>query len=240
MKLTFLGTRGEITTRRRGHRRHSALMLSYRRARVMIDCGADWRGRVARLRPSAIVLTHAHPDHAAGLVDGASCPIYATKETWRLIKRYSVVRRAAVSAGRAFLIDGLRFEPFSVAHSIRAPAVGYRITAGSISIFYVPDVIAIRRRAQALHGIDLYIGDGASLARPIIRRQRGRRIGHTTIRIQLGWCAIEGVRRAIFTHCGSGIVRADGRRLGARLRHLASEYGVDAQIAYDGLTIELA
>lgn len=48
----------------------------------MLDCGADWLGRVARLRPSAIVLTHAHPDHAAGLADGAPCPVYATAETW--------------------------------------------------------------------------------------------------------------------------------------------------------------
>jgi hypothetical protein len=91
-----------------------------------------------------------------------------------------------------------------------------------------------------LRKIDLYIGDGASLVRPIIRKRRGWRIGHTTIRAQLGWCAAEGVRRAIFTHCGSGVVRADGRRLSARLRHLASEYGVDAHIAYDGLTIDLA
>jgi phosphoribosyl 1,2-cyclic phosphodiesterase len=205
----------------------------------MIDCGADWRGRVARLAPSAVVLTHGHPDHAAGLVDGAPCPVYATSETWRLIGSYPIVQRQVASVGRVFSIAGVRFRPFSVAHSIRAPAVGYRITVGSVSVFYVPDVIAISHRAQAMRGIDLYIGDGASLTRPIIRRRGGQRIGHTTIRTQLGWCAAEGVRRAIFTHCGSGVVRADGRRLGADLRHLASEYGVDARIASDGLTIDL-
>ena len=53
----------------------------------MLDCGADWLGRVVRLRPSAIVLTHAHPDHAAGLTDGAPCPVYATAETWDRIRR---------------------------------------------------------------------------------------------------------------------------------------------------------
>jgi ribonuclease BN (tRNA processing enzyme) len=64
MKLTFLGTRGEIENRTRRHRMHTSLMVSYRGADVMIDCGLDWLGKFERLRPSAIVLTHAHPDHA--------------------------------------------------------------------------------------------------------------------------------------------------------------------------------
>ena len=67
MKLTFLGTRGEIEARTRRHRMHSSLLLSYRRAKVMIDCGLDWLGKFERLHPDAIVLTHAHPDHAWGL-----------------------------------------------------------------------------------------------------------------------------------------------------------------------------
>lgn len=205
----------------------------------MIDCGADWRGRLARLAPDAIFLTHGHPDHAFGLADGAPCPVYATKQTWRSIRRYPIASRQIVVPGEALLIDGLRFEPFAVTHSTRAPAIGYRITAGAVSIFYVPDVVAIRDRARALRDIALYIGDGASLDRPIIRRRGGRRIGHTTIRAQLGWCAAAGVRRAIFTHCGSGIVAADGRRTGARLRQLAREQGVSARIAYDGLRITL-
>ena len=67
MKLTFLGTRGEAEARTRRHRMHSSLLLSYRRAKVMIDCGLDWLRKFERLHPDAIVLTHAHPDHARGL-----------------------------------------------------------------------------------------------------------------------------------------------------------------------------
>ena len=56
----------------------------------MIDCGADWLGRLPSVAPTAIVLTHAHPDHAAGLVEGAPCPVYATKETFDLLDRYPI------------------------------------------------------------------------------------------------------------------------------------------------------
>src|SRR5438874_2077480 len=72
MRLTFLGTRGEIEARTRRHRMHSSLLVSYRSAKVMIDCGLDWLGKFERLHPDAIVLTHAHPDHAWGLKNGVS------------------------------------------------------------------------------------------------------------------------------------------------------------------------
>jgi hypothetical protein len=64
--------------------------------------------------------------------------------------------------------------------------------------------------------------------------------GHAPIRVQLGWCRDAGVRDAVFTHCGSEIVGGDERKLGAKIRALAREYGVRARIAYDGLEIDLA
>jgi len=67
MKLTFLGTRGEIEAKTPQHRMHASLLVSYRGARVMIDYGLDWLGKFERLHPDAIALTHAHPDHAWGL-----------------------------------------------------------------------------------------------------------------------------------------------------------------------------
>ncbi len=51
MKLTFLGTRGEIDARTRRHRMHTSLLVSYRSANVMIDCGLDWLGKLKRVSP---------------------------------------------------------------------------------------------------------------------------------------------------------------------------------------------
>ena len=64
MTLTFLGTRGEIDARTRKHRMQTSLLVRHRRTRIMIDCGEDWSGRLGTVKPNAIVVTHAHPDHA--------------------------------------------------------------------------------------------------------------------------------------------------------------------------------
>jgi uncharacterized circularly permuted ATP-grasp superfamily protein len=110
-----------------------------------------------------------------------------------------------------FAVCGIRFEAFPVEHSLIAPAVGCRVTDGKCCVFYAPDLVRIYASAEALCGIDIYIGDGASITRPILRHRNGMLIGHASIRSQLEWCAEESMRRAIFSHCGSEIVEANAR-----------------------------
>jgi phosphoribosyl 1,2-cyclic phosphodiesterase len=233
--MTFLGTRGEIDLRSRRHRRHSALMIQRGAARVMIDCGADWLDVLDSLSPTAIVLTHAHPDHAGGLARGAPCPVYATSATLVLVRRFPIQNPRTLAARTR--INELRFETFPVEHSVRAPAVGFRIAAHTHYLFYAPDVAAIRDRRAALKGVDLYVGDGASIRRPIIRHRGNALIGHASIIEQLGWCNEAGVRQAVFTHCGSPIVGGDAREVGTLVRRLGMELGINARLARDGLSI---
>jgi phosphoribosyl 1,2-cyclic phosphodiesterase len=234
IELMFLGTRGEIASHSRRHRRHSSLLIRKPDARIMIDCGMDWTERVRSVAPTAIVLTHAHPDHAAGLAKGAPCPVYATEETLELIARYPIDDRRRVPLQRTMIIGNLRFKAFPVEHSIRAPAVGYRISTKAGSLFYLPDVADLPNAANALRGVTLYIGDGATIKRSMVRRRNGTLIGHAAVTVQLGWCAEAHVRCAVFTHCGSAIVRGDARRLNALIRRIGYEYGVDARLASDG------
>jgi ribonuclease BN (tRNA processing enzyme) len=86
MKLTFLGTKGYIDPSSRRHRMHSSMLVSYLGRQVMVDCGSTWRGKIDTVNPDAIVLTHFHPDHAAGIFDGVPCPVYAALETWDRVK----------------------------------------------------------------------------------------------------------------------------------------------------------
>jgi phosphoribosyl 1,2-cyclic phosphodiesterase len=237
--LTFLGTRGEIKIRSRRHRRHSALLVRDGDTRIMIDCGSDWRGRLRAIAPTAIMLTHAHADHAAGLAEGAPCPVYASEETLDLLRHYPIRDRRRMLPREPVAIGGVRFEAFPVRHSIRAPAVGYRVSAGHFSFFYLPDVAELPDAAAALRGVDLYIGDGATMTRSMVRKKNGTLIGHAPITWQLAWCQRERVRRAIFTHCGSPIVRGESRQIEAAVRQLGVAHGVDAHIAHDGLTLAI-
>ena len=236
--MRFLGTRGEIELQSERHRRHSALLVTQARTRVLVDCGDDWLDELDGIAPHAILLTHAHRDHAGGLRHGSRCPVYATDETWARIARYPIERRERVLARTPFAIRGITFEAFPVEHSLLAPAVGYRIGSGVRVVFYAPDLVSIPERAEALRGIDVYVGDGASLTRPIVRRRDGVRVGHASIRGQLDWCVTESVPRALFTHCGSQIIR-DEEAAETRVAALGRERGVEAAIASDGLRLVL-
>jgi phosphoribosyl 1,2-cyclic phosphodiesterase len=185
MKLRLLGTRGEVEQRTRHHRMHTSLMVSYRSADVMIDCGLDRLGKFERLRPNAIVLTHAHPDHAWGLRHGAPCPVHAPQETWRELRHYPVKRPS--SDQRTYAHEDLRNHIRGVfrEHSILSPAVGYRVSAGRACIFYVPDLVFIHDRAAALKNVQIDIGDGATVTHSFIRRRGKALIGHSPARTQL-------------------------------------------------------
>ncbi|MGC2826257.1 MAG: MBL fold metallo-hydrolase [Pseudolabrys sp.] len=180
------------------------------------------------------------PDHAWGLADGAPCPVYATDATWALLDHLPIRDRRKMPPGKAVTVGGVKFKAVPIQHSIRAPAVGYRVSIGSRSFFYAPDIAGLPNRKRALGGIQVFIGDGAVLTRSMVRTKAGQLIGHAPVTAQLDWCESAGVARAIFTHCGSGIVRGKARQLNVLVRRLGRLRGITAGLACDGDRLILA
>lgn len=233
----FCGTRGFVEESSRRHRMHSALLVTHRGKRLLLDAGANWAGRLDELDPDWIALTHAHPDHAFGLRGGTQKPVYVSAETQALLTRYPV-RFHVLAPGIVRRLGPFRISAYPVIHSVRAPAVGFRIRVGGVTAVYNADVLEIPDQSAALHGVDLYIGDGASLTRPIVRRRGAERFGHASIRTQLDWCAAFGIPRAVFTHCGKALIELDVRELRRRITALAGGR-LEASVAEDGMELRV-
>lgn len=237
-RLIFLGTRGYIEESSRLHRMHSALMLVYREKRLLLDAGESWKGRLHELAPDWIAITHAHPDHSFALEEGTDAPVYVSHESYELLKHYPVKRFRVFESGETLRLGPFRVRPYTVVHSIRAPAVGFRIGVARTSFVYNPDVVAIPGEADVLSGVATYIGDGATLTRPMVRRRGDVLFGHTTVRAQLTWCRRNGIPRAFIVHCGKQLVEMDARELQERVDALAAP-DVSATVAHDGMTAYL-
>lgn len=237
--IHFLGTRGYIEESNSLHRMHSAVMLTCAGKRLLLDAGSSWTGRLNALRPDWIAITHAHPDHAFALEEGTDVPVYVSEASYQLLKHYPVKRFRVFAAGEELRLGPFRVRPYEVVHSIRAPAVVFRVRAGAMNLVYNPDIISIVHERSVLSGADVYIGDGSSLTRPIIRRRGDALFGHTTVRAQLNWCKRYGIRRAYIVHCGKQLVQMEPALLQERIDELA---GPDARasVTYDGMRVRFS
>ncbi len=253
MRIKFLGTRGGIIAHSTLHKRHSITLVSAGRTRILLDCSADWLNHLDEIKPKpqAIFITHGHPDHIGGLANGCPWPVFASTETWKIINDFPIppAQRFVCEHRKKIKFGSLTIEPFEVEHSLRAPAMGYRISSQEKTIFYVSDLVKIHNEKQALSNIDLYIGDGAIITRTMLVRHKDHHlVGHSPIETQLAWCKKYKVPRAIFTHCGSEItkhqttnaINPDTKKILDTIKLLGKKYGVRLEIAIDRKTITLS
>lgn len=237
MKITFLGTKGYIDISNKKHKMHSSILFSYKNCRLMVDCGESFLKKVKSIAPDFIVITHAHPDHAFGLKNGAPCPVYATKETFDYLN-FPIEKKRIMPLRKKIKIGPFIFEAFPLIHSIKCRAVGYKIQAGKKKIFFAPDVVYIEDIKAAFKDILFYIGDGATIFRSMVRRSKNTKelFGHATIKSQITWCRKNHVAKMIVTHCGSDIVKNE-KRAKAAIQKLSDEKGVEVKIAYDKMEL---
>lgn len=242
MNLTFFGTKGYVEEQSPTHSGHSAFVIENRGFRLLCDFGENRKGMLAKIKPDAIFISHAHPDHSWGLEEGTDAPVHASPISHEILRNQPTPNRVVLSPGVAMKAGPFRLTSFPVAHSVRCPCTAVRIEAGRKIIFYSGDVISIDSLETALAGVTLYIGDGSTLSGNLVRRHKsGALIGHTTVRAQLGWLMKAGVPRAIFSHFGKEPIEIGDEQLRNDLAALAAGKAPDCRVeaAADGAEFSL-
>ena len=242
MRLHFFGTKGYVEEECPSHRGHSAWTLEVAGFRLLCDFGENRRGLLSEIAPDAIFVSHAHPDHAWGLGEGADVPVYASAITHEITRELPIARRVTLAPSEAVKVGPLRLTAFPVVHSIRCPCVAARIETPEGVVVYAGDVVSFEDPDVALGGARLYVGDGSTLKGSLVRRHStGVLIGHTTVRAQLGWLAKYTVPRAVFSHFGKGPIEMGDAALAAALAALVQEKAPNCAVeaARDGIEIEV-
>ena len=208
---------------------------------ILVDTSPDMRYQLTGCgigRVDALLFTHAHADHVAGLDDvrilsrilGAPIPAYATAEVWdELQQRFAyafrpwkggffgrpVMETTEIIPGQSFQISGLNILPIAQDHGYTS-SLGLRV--GDIA--YCTDVVRLDETAlAALRGVKTFIVDCFTPA-----RDHPTHAGLPTV---VNWVETLRPARTILTHMGPAM---DYRSLLATLPP-----GIEP--GYDGMTI---
>jgi ribonuclease BN (tRNA processing enzyme) len=241
MRLHFYGTKGYVDESSAAHTGHSAFTVETEGFRLLCDFGENRRGLLAKIRPDAIFVSHAHPDHAWGLQEGTPAPVHASAVTHDLTAKMPIETRVILEPGRGVRAGPFRLTAMPVVHSVRCPGIGVRIEVSGRTLTYSGDVVSFEDPDEALAGADVYVGDGSTLTGSLVRRHpSGALLGHTTVRAQLGWLAKRGIGRAVFSHFGKEAIAMGEEALREALAKLVSERlpGAEVTAARDGLTVD--
>ena len=155
-------------------RLRTSAIVRYQGVRLLIDCGPDFRTQMLRASDDnldAVLLTHIHFDHVAGLDDlRAYCferpfPLYARADVLENLHQripycfadnpYPGVAQFEehVIGDKPFLVEGVRVEPIPVMH-YKLPIIGFRI--GPLA--YITDAKTIADEVvDSLKGVPLLV-----------------------------------------------------------------------------------
>lgn len=129
----------------------NATWVATEKTRLLVDAGFSRREICARLSAigesaetcSAILISHEHTDHIAGLQKLAAeleCPVYINSATRDAIPSGSKLARCEIfTAGEKFCVNDFEVSPFSIPHDTVDP-VAFTLEAEGIKISVVTDL----------------------------------------------------------------------------------------------------
>lgn len=253
MKITFLGTGTSqgvpvigcgcavcTSTDPRDKRLRTSALLQSGDSTIVFDTGPDFRQQMLRAqvnRLDAVLYTHCHRDHTAGLDDTRSfvfrqdkaMDIYGDPETLKSIQldfRYVFAEhkypgipdvRLHEIGDRPFALGDMEIHPVPVMH-LKMPVLGFRI--GGFA--YITDANFIPEASmKMLEGLDVLVLNAL---------QRDPHISHFTLAEALEVSEKLKPRRTFFTHLS--------HRMG-RHQDVSAELPSGTEIAWDGLVLDV-
>lgn len=252
MKITFLGTGTSqgvpvigcqcdvcTSTDARDNRLRSSVMIEKDGRVAVIDSGPDFRQQMLRegvKRLDALIFTHEHKDHIAGLDDirafnyvmKQKIDVYATERVQQAIRRefpyiFDEIKYPGIPelnmhtiSNKAFTAAGIEFLPVEVAHYM-LPVFGFRI--GNFT--YITDAKSInedeKKKISGCHTV-------------VINALRHEtHVSHFTFK--------EAVELLIELNCKQGWLTHISHQLGKH-EEVNSQLPQHIRCAYDGLTLE--
>ncbi len=253
MKITFLGTgtsqgipvigcRCPVCTSSdaRDNRLRSSVLVETQGMSVLIDCGPDFRYQMLREKVSrldAILFTHEHKDHIAGLDDvrafnymqGRGMDVYALPRVQEALKRefhYAFMKEKYPGvplinlhdiSTRPFQLGDLAIVPIEVMH-YRLPILGFRI--GGFT--YITDAKTIAPpEVEKIKGSQVLVLNAL---------QQGSHISHFTLSEAIAFSRQVNVPHTYLTHVG--------HNMGLH-QEVSAMLPPGVSFAYDGLKIEV-
>ncbi|NEN23135.1 MBL fold metallo-hydrolase [Cryomorpha ignava] len=254
MKLTFLGTgtsqgipvigcKCEVCTSVdvRDDRLRTSAMIEIDQKILVIDTGPDFRQQMLRAKPGrvdAVIFTHEHKDHVAGLDDirpfnfqtGMPLNVYASDRVEEALKReYHYVFNDAlkypgvpevnlhkISAQSAFSIGDTEIIPIEVLH-YKLPVLGFRIK----DMAYITDANFISEKEKVkLQGLDVLVLNAL---------RKKTHISHFNLQEAIDLSQELGAKRTYLTHIS---------HLMGKHEDVSKELPPNVFLAYDGLVVD--
>jgi phosphoribosyl 1,2-cyclic phosphate phosphodiesterase len=224
----------------RDKRLRSSILLQVDDKNIVIDSGPDFRYQMLRAGVThldALVFTHEHKDHTAGLDDirafnykqGEAINVYAHKRVQDALKKeFSYIFAHHKYPGipqldlfeighHPFEVAGVPFIPIEVMH-FQLPVLGFRIA----DFTYITDAKTVSDVEKAkIKGTKVLV---------INALQQEKHISHFTLEEALAFAQEIGAEKTYFTHIS--------HRLGTHQK-ISELLPAGVELAYDGLYIEL-
>lgn len=253
MKITFLGTGTSQgvpligcqcivckSTDAKDKRTRTSILVETLGKTLAVDCGPDFRQQFLReniLKLDAVLLTHEHKDHLAGLdevrafnyLQKKAMPVYATERVQQAIKReYAYIFEEPSYPGipkinlhtiglHKFSAEGVEVVPIEVMHHLM-PVHGFRF--GNFT--YITDANYISEKEKGkIKGSEVLVLNA-------LRREE--HISHYTLAQALELIEELKPKKAFLTHISHQLGKHE---------EVEKELPSNVRIAYDGLVVEL-